>query len=77
MGSALTFRKYEQLSAYLPVLASRGKAIEAMVSSRKRPVDCPADCVCMGQGSYCEYDLFKGEWVSECPNRRNKVECQH
>lgn len=76
-----SFREYEEIDMYVPTPPQRVPMINERLQSLKRPVDCGDNCVCclkeLPEGkSFCSFSLLNG-WESECPNRVQKVECQH
>lgn len=76
-----SFREYEEIDMYVPTPPQRVPMINERLQSYKKPVDCGDDCVCcvreLPQGkNFCTFSLLNG-WESECPNRVQKVECQH
>ena len=58
-------------------MPERSEIVIKKLLTKKEPVKCPENCSCLGsEEDFCKYSL-KDIWVSECPNRQRRVECEH
>jgi hypothetical protein len=75
-----SFREYEEIDRYVPTPPQRTPMINQRLMSKKVPVDCDEDCVCIADSQegkeFCKFSLLNG-WESACPNRVRKIECSH
>ncbi|KAL4444781.1 hypothetical protein ABPG74_015989 [Tetrahymena malaccensis] len=70
-------RTYECIKDYYPEPPSNKESIYETLRSEKKPVECSESCVCMDLNSLGNFSLEQGTWSSECPNRRERIECTH
>lgn len=69
-------RSYLPIQRYEPQPQSAAAQIFSKVSTSVKPVPCNKDCCCkQAPHDLGSFSLEKGSWVSNCPNRRNRVEC--
>ncbi|EAR85193.3 SET domain protein (macronuclear) [Tetrahymena thermophila SB210] len=70
-------RTYECIKEYYPEPPSNKESIYETLRSEKKPVECSESCACMDLNSLGNFSLEQGTWNSECPNRRDRIECTH
>ncbi|KAL4493614.1 hypothetical protein ABPG72_004107 [Tetrahymena utriculariae] len=70
-------RTYECIKEYYPEPPSNKESIYETLRSEKKPVECSESCACMDLNSLGNFSLELGTWNSECPNRRERIECTH
>lgn len=68
-----SFRHYETIDSYEPVIGSLN--VELDLKAYKFPKKCPENCACFNFETLGEFSLEFSTWVSTCPNRAEKIEC--
>lgn len=68
-----SFRHYETIESYEPVTDSLN--VKSDLKAYKIPKKCPENCACFNFETLGEFSLEFSTWVSACPNRAEKIEC--
>ena len=68
-----SFRHYVTIDGYNGV--DPNQKVKEDLKSYKKPVKCPEGCVCWGYETLGDFSYELSTWMSSCPNRREKIEC--
>ncbi|CAD8155749.1 unnamed protein product [Paramecium pentaurelia] len=70
-------RSYQEIYNYEPNPNQEPyiEQIKEKLSTSKRPIKCDKDCVCFDLSKMGTFSYVNITWDSECPNRKNRVEC--
>ncbi|EGR30374.1 SET domain protein, partial [Ichthyophthirius multifiliis] len=70
-------RKYQGIYNYFPEPEKDNEQIQNILLSEKKNTICSDNCACMSLETLGDFSLENATWNSECPNRKERMECLH